>query len=240
MFENFYSRECNLYKFPCFVENNDIDKSSEFSHLLINEEWVKNRWREAVEDNGWKRNKMVATKIVSHGGYILEICAGPGGGFMPAILMKNYNANILLSDLRPIVIDEWHNHFTNMINPPPNIEYAAFDVCDIPIKNDSIDVVSGSAAIINIEGDIKKALCEVFRILKKGGLFVFDYTFITEEYYNKLPLDIAKKLKAEYPYLFWDALDIFDNIGFTKAKTILRGNWSNKNDRSGWRIIVEI
>jgi SAM-dependent methyltransferase len=120
-----------------------------------------------------------------------------------------------------------------MDNPPPNIEYAAFNVCDMPFKDNSIDVVSGSAAIINIEGDRDKALREVYRILKPGGLFVFDYIFVTEEFYNQMESHIQKAIKDKYPMIFWDTLSVFDELGFSKVETIRTGTWSNENDESG-------
>ena len=61
------------------------------------------------------------------------------------------------------------------------MEYAALDVCDMPFYNNCLDVISGSAAIINIEGDRDKALKEIYRVLKPGGSFVFDYIFVTEK-----------------------------------------------------------
>lgn len=61
------------------------------------------------------------------------------------------------------------------------MEYAALDVCDMPFYNNWLDVISGSAAIINIEGDRDKALKEIYRVLKPGGSFVFDYIFVTEK-----------------------------------------------------------
>ena len=67
-----------------------------------------------------------------------------------------------------------------MDNPLPNVEFAAFNVCDIPFIDNCLDVVSGSHAIINIEGggDSRNvALREVYRVLKPGGLFVFNFGF---------------------------------------------------------------
>ena len=72
-------------------------------------------------------------------------------------------------------------------------------------KDNSIDVVSGSAAIINVEGDRDKALREVYRILKPGGLFVFDYIFVTEEFYNQMQPHIQKAIKEKYPMIFAEA-----------------------------------
>lgn len=221
-----------MIEFPYFVPQEELEYNLDYVKRMVDEKWINYRWREDVERDGWKRNSAEAKKIVSHGGLILEICAGPGCGFVPAVLMMNYNANIMISDLCPTVVREWYNHFKNMKNPPPNIEYAAFNVCEMPFADNSIDVISGSAAIINIEGDRDKALKEIYRILKPGGLFVFDYIYVTEEFYYQIPLHAQKVIRERYPNIFWDTLDVFDKLGFSEVETIMKGSWSNKDDES--------
>jgi len=233
MFEKYFNRAYEMIDFPHFVTEDDVDYKSEYARMVVDEQWVYYRWREDVDRGGWKRYEREAELIAAHGGLNLEICAGPGGGFVPATLMKNYNANIMISDLCPAVVSEWKKHFQKMDNPPPNIEYAALNVCDMPFMDNSIDVVSGSAAIINFESDRNKALKEVYRILKPGGLFVFDYIFVTKEFYDQMQPHIQKAIKEKYPTIFWDALEIFDTLGFSKVETIRTGTWSNENDESG-------
>ena len=177
-------------------------------------------------------NKEVAEKIVSHGGLFLEICAGPGGGFVPAVLMNNYDVNIMISDLCPTVVREWRNHFKSMGNPPPNIEYAAFNICDMPFVDNSIDVISGSAAIINIEGDRDKALREIYRVLKPGGLFAFDYIYVSQEFYEQMNPKTRDIIKNRFPTAFWDTLGVFDTLGYKTTTQILKGTWSNNDDES--------
>lgn len=46
-------------------------------------------------------NDNIGKKIVDHGGLILEIGAGPGGGFMPYVLKANPDAAVIISDLSP-------------------------------------------------------------------------------------------------------------------------------------------
>lgn len=233
MFEKKFNRKYEMLEFPYFVPKEELDYNLDYAKSIVDEQWVYYRWREDVERGGWKRHEKEAEKITEHGGMILEICAGPGGGFAPAVLMKNYNSNIMISDLCPTVVREWFNHFNKMENPPPNIEYAVFNVCDMPFADNSIDVISGSAAIINIEGDRDKALKEIFRVLKPGGLFVFDFIFVTEEFYNQMSPNIQKAIKEKYPTIFWDTLDVFDELGFTNIDTIQKDTWSNENDESG-------
>ena len=119
-----------------------------------------------------------------------------------------------------------------MDSPPPNVEYAALDVCDMPFYDNCLDVVSGRGAIINIEGDRDKALKEIYRVLKPGGLFVFDYGFVTQENYYKMPQTAREIIKKRYPTVFWDSLGIFDRLGFSNIETVQTGEWSNKDDES--------
>jgi len=238
MFEKYFNRNFEMFEFPYFVPKEELEYNLGYAKDMLVEQWIYHCWREDVERGGLERTgkfKEEAEKIVSHGGMILEICAGPGGGFAPATLMVDYNANIMMSDLCPTVVREWQKLFNKMDNPPPNIEYAAFNVCDIPFHDNCMDVVSGSAAIGNVEGggdSRDKALREVYRILKPGGLFVFDFIFVTEEFYNSMPLHAQNVIKEKYPNIFWDTLEIFDSLGFVHVETVKTGTWSNGGDES--------
>ena len=87
MFEKHFNRKYEMDDFPYFVPKQEREYNLDFAKRMVEERWVYYRWREDIERGGYKRNQEVAKKIVAHGGLILEICAGPGGGFSPAILM---------------------------------------------------------------------------------------------------------------------------------------------------------
>jgi SAM-dependent methyltransferase len=232
MFERLFNRVYEMKDFPYFVPEKELDYNLEYAENMEKEGWINIRWREDVHRGGWQRFSKEAERIVNHGGLVLEICAGPGAGFTPAILMKNYNANIMISDLCPTVVKEWYKHFNNMEKPPQNIEFAAFNVCDMPFADNSIDVISACAAVINIEGDRDKGLREIYRVLKPGGLFVMGDVYITKEFYNNMKLQLQTIFKNQCPNIFWDSLSILDELGFSSIDTVLKGTWSNKEDES--------
>ena len=232
MFEKCFRRAYDDADFPHFVPREEKPENADYTKMIVEEQPIPEHWRENTERGGWKQFEPQAEAIAAHGGLILEICAGPGGGYAPAVWMQDYNAHVMLSDLCPTVVREWRNHFRGMDNPPPNVAYAALDVCDLPFLDNSLDVVSGSAAVINIEGDRDKALREVYRVLKPGGLFVFDYIFVTEAYYNQMEPAARAVIKERFPTAFWDSLTVFDELGFTEVKTVPQGEWSNENDDS--------
>ena len=232
VFEPLFNKPFIVDGFPYFVPKKELDYNADYAKRMVEDKWIYYRWREDIERGGWKRNEEQATRIADHGGLILEICAGPGAGFAPAVLMKDHNAHICLSDLCPTVLMEWKKLFDSMDNPPPNVEYAALDVCNLPFADNSLDVVSGSAAIINIEGNRDKALREIYRVLKPGGMFAFDLIFVTKEFADTLPTEALKAIKERFPTAFWDALAVFDTLGFSQVETIRMGEWSNKGDES--------
>lgn len=230
--EPLFNRPYVLGEFPYFVPQEELEYNKEYAQGLIENKIIYYRWREDIERGGWKRFEKQAKRIADHGGLILEICAGPGAGFAPAVLMTDYNAHICLSDLCPTVLLEWKKLFDSMDNLPPYVEYAALNICDLPFADNSFDVVSGSAAIINIEGDRDKALHEIYRVLKPGGLFAFDLIYVTKKFAETLPRDALKVIKERFPTAFWDTLAVFDTLGFLQLETIQMSEWSNENDES--------
>ena len=241
MFKQHFNRAHTMREFPYFVPEEESEYNLDYAKHIVEEQIIPGRWREDVERGGWKRHEAVAKRIAAHvsaegtapGGLILEICAGPGGGFTPAVLMCDYSARICMSDLCPTVLKEWHKHFAGMDNPPPNVEFAALDVCDLPFADNSLEVVCGSAAVINIEGDRDKALREIYRVLKPGGLFAFDYIFVTEEDFTNMPSSARETIKERYPTAFWDALGAFDALGYARVEEVSSGmKWNNKDDDS--------
>jgi len=240
MFEQYFNRSYDLYEFPYFVPKEEKAGNIEFARMLLEDHLISQIWnsRRKNGDNLKGALGKEANRIAQHGGLILDVCSGPSGGFVPAVLLlEDYDAHIMINDLCPTVVREWQYAMQSTENPPPNVEYAAFDVCDIPFADNSLDVISGYSAIINIEGSASdkhiKALSEIYRVLKKGGLFVMADQYITKEYADTLAPEHLHIFMERSPNIFVDFQDELCALGYESVETVARGTWSNKDDESG-------
>lgn len=150
--------------------------------------------------------------IIAHGGKILDLASGPGGGFAPLILDDHPEAELLLSDLGHWVLGQWKN-LRDELNRWPNLSFAQFDVTRSPIKNESLDAVNSFGGISNIDrGAI--AILDAFRILKPGGrLFMVDATPMTAEF-EKLPKEIQAEIRHNFPAITKSYDNLVRDAGF--------------------------
>lgn len=212
------------------------------------EGWIERNWRDAwAQPGGWaestygrnllgerKRpnNLRTGQRIAHRGGIILEIGAGPGGGYMPFILQADPAANIIVSDLSHTVVEEW-KRFLDQELDSPHICYAAMDFCAIPFSDCTVDVVSDHGGIINCIGDRSAALREVYRVLKPGGLFVNLNGFVTKETLAALPEHAREALLREYPQMIDNLYEDTVLAGFRKIDSVVEGVWRTDEDDSG-------
>ncbi len=175
---------------------------------MVEEGWIARNWREAqAKKETVERN--AGRHIAERGGLILELGAGPGGGFMPYILQADPDASIIINDISPTVVREWKKLLDKELDSP-NLAYAAFDFCHIPFRDGCIDIVSDHAGIGNMAtaeggiGDKGAALKEVYRILKPDGLLVTTAGFVTKETLAGLPEQAQNVLLEKRPDIFED------------------------------------
>lgn len=150
---------------------------------------------------------------------------------MPCILKHNPEAVVIISDLSPTVVNEW-KRFLDKEMDPPNVSYAAFDFCEIPFSDCSIDVVSDGGGIGNAEGDKGNALKEAWRVLKPGGLLVTSTGFVTKETFASLPAYAQRVLQEKRPDIFIDLYEETVLAGFRKIDSIISGYWYTADDDS--------
>lgn len=191
--------------------------------------WIKRNWEYSRTVNPYMDK--VGEEIASCDGLILEIGAGPGGGYMPYILKADPNATIIINDLSPTVVKEWKSLLDKTLDSP-NIYYAAFDFCNMPFKDNSIDIISDGGGIGNCEGVKAKALKEAYRVLKPGGKLISSTGFVNKETLASLPVEAQKILLEKRPDVFEDLYEDTVLAGFSKIDSVISGCWYTDDDDS--------
>lgn len=216
---------------PRFITQEEYESNIEFGKYISEGGWIAKNWQWNITNKSYF--DLIVERVLEHSGLILEVGAGPGGGTMPAILMKDIDAQIIISDICPMIPREWKNFFeTNSINPP-NVEYVAVNTCDLPFKDETIDIITDNGGFGNIEGDKMRAIESTYRVLKKGGIYILEIGYVTDEYIATLPQNAIDELMNEFPCIFYNFYNDFVNIGYTSIETLRTGTWNNKNDESG-------
>ncbi len=223
------NRPFEMKDIALFVPEEERAYNSAWAKRIIEGEWTKRNWEEHKANRAARQ--YIGKKIAEHGGVILEIGAGPGGGYMPAVLLEKPDANVIISDLSPTVVREWKRLFDAELNPP-HVSYAAIDHCDIPFSDNSVDVISSGGGFGNTEGDKYEALSEIYRVLKPGGIYVSGEGYVTQETLRSLPEHAQAALLRRRPDIFEDFYDASVTAGFKTIDNILGGGWSTKDDDS--------
>ena len=192
--------------------------------------WIEKNWRGHVS-SPIVSHISAAERMISAGRLFLEVGAGPDGGFTYYVLNKDRDARLIISDIEPAVVKEWSRFFQKGIRPQ-NLMYAVLDACDIPFRDCSVDVVSWHGRFASFKGDNGKAISEIYRVLKPGGLYVSSSISVDAGYAKTLPEKALGIIKGKYPALFSDYLRESYEIGFAEIENIRGANWSNEGDSS--------
>lgn len=214
-----------------FVPEQERSCNIEWANEIRRENWIKRNW-ECSRTADFNRDRdRVGEELASCEGVILEIGTGPGGGYMPYILKANPDATIIISDLSPTVVREWKNFLDETLDSP-NLYYAAFDFCNMPFKDNSIDIILDGGGIGNCEGVKAKALKEAFRVLKPGGKLITSTGFVNRETLAALPAEAQSVLSEKRPDVFEDLYEDTVLAGFSKIDSVISGCWYTDDDES--------
>ena len=213
-----------------FVSERESGRMSAWEREIAEGGWIARNWAEAAKRPYMNRD-VIGRQIAERGGTIVEIGAGPGGGYMPYILMADPDAAVVISDISPAVVREWKAFLDKMLDPP-SVSYAVIDFCNMPFKDCSIDTVSDGGGIGNCIGDRRMALKEAYRVLKRGGLLVTATGFVNRETLEGLPQNVQSVLLKERPDIFDDLYEDTVLAGFGKIDSVIDGCWYTDDDDS--------
>lgn len=221
--------KCDKNGIAYFVPREERMYNIPWAKAIREEKWIEKNWNEVMTSDSYPDE--IGAKIASLGDVILELGAGPGGGFMPYILKADPGATVIINDLSPTVVEEW-KLFLDKTLESPNLFYAVFDFCKMPLADQCIDVISDGGGIGNCEGDKASALKEAYRVLKPGGVLVTSTGFVTKDTLASLPIDAQRILLEKRPDVFEDLYEDTVLAGFSRIDSMISGSWNTDDDDS--------
>lgn len=164
-----------------------------------------------VGDLNFKRRiiAMLSYLDIKDEDFILDM--GCGEGFYDMIFEKIYNCKVTAVDFDPEIM----NMAKKWLKDSNNIKFEIGDICNLRFKKNTFDKIICTEVIEHIEDD-KKAVSELFRVLKPGGILA------------------ATVPNSNYPFM-WDPLNkIREGLGlghFSGLNGFFGGIWAYDHKR---------
>lgn len=126
-------------------------------------------------------------KIASEGNPFMDIASSESMGFAPYLIKMNPEIPCLVTDIDATIVKNLRSCIDEFL-PEYNISLASFDNLDMPLRDNSLDCITGVYGISSSSGMIpsdnakininqysagrEKPISEVYRVLKPGGRFI--------------------------------------------------------------------
>jgi len=144
------------------------------------------------------------------GAKILEIGTGTGEY---AKGLSVYGSSLFCTDISFNML----NKAITKVTKQGSARFFVSDIGQLPSRDETFDAVVGNAVLHHL--DIKKALPELFRVLKKGGVFAFtEPNMLNPQIFLQKHIRFLRKLAGdtdtETAFLRWQIRKIFESSGF--------------------------
>ena len=172
-------------------------------------------------DYGSEAQAELCREAAALGKPILEVASGPGLGLLPGIVPLNPSITAMASDACSLVVKSWQRYFAET-GFSPNISFASFDAVQMPLRPESIDLVTSFIGLSSIRygcdadhADRLSGAREVYRVLKPGGqVFAIENAYERdglEELCRQMGWDFEKRWGPDYETIWPER---FEKAGF--------------------------
>jgi ubiquinone/menaquinone biosynthesis C-methylase UbiE len=157
------------------------------------------------------------------GEIVLDLGSGAGFDCFLAAARVGREGKVIGVDMTPEMIKKARENASN--GGYTNVEFKLGDIEEIPVADDSIDVVI-SNCVINLAPSKDKVFKEIFRILKNGGRFIISDMVLLKA----IPDEIKASAEAYVgcisgAILKKDYLDTIKNLGFADIEIMEETNY---------------
>lgn len=152
----------------------------------------------------------------SGGPIVLELAAGPNGGFLPLILRHNPEAHVLLNDILYPLLEEWQA-VLRAAGAGRNVGFVAADARQLPVRSGSIDVISGAIPFTEILAP-GRAIAECYRVLRPGGLLLEHEGVLASEDMGRLSPGLRTQVEENMPAWPTGAGPLLRSAGFVDIR----------------------
>jgi arsenite methyltransferase len=160
---------------------------------------------------------------IKEGDTVLDLGSGAGNDVFIAAKITGDNGKVIGLDMTEAMVSKADQNKEKLgIN---NVEFRLGDIEDMPVDNNSIDVVL-SNCVMNLVPDKEKAFSEMYRVIRPGGHFTISDIVITGDLPDKVrhaaemyaACVSGAVIKEEYLKTIQDCG--FTNVRILKEKTI--------------------
>lgn len=157
-------------------------------------------------------NLMALKSKINSTSKVLDV--GCGNGEVPVQLAKNFRCNIIGIDLSRVRIKNANEKLKENPEIFSLVKFRKASATNLPFPAESFTHVWSQATIYHVH-DKDKALSEIYRVLEKGGIFVFDdLTKPKKEISEDSKKYVYERLLFDTPFSFLTYQEKLKEIGF--------------------------
>jgi len=172
-------------------------------------------WESPAGKVRWKRRVEMLSNALRPGSQVLEL--GCGTGYFTAELIR-MDVHITAIDISPELIEE-----ANLKINAKNVQFLVENAYQTSFNNEQFDAIIGSSILHHLE--IRKAVSEIFRLLKPGGVIAFtEPNMLNPQIALQKNIPWLKRKLGDSPdetaFFRWRLKKIFSKAGFSEIHII--------------------